>query len=85
MGKHTEYELPYKFEPWDGRVVDNNDMYVEADHVLTLLNTHARLVEALRNVKFGLEEKLVGSDAFTLESMIEGVSKTLAQLDGEVR
>ena len=43
--KHT---LPYKIEPWDGRVVDANDMYVDTNEVLHILNHHAELVEALR-------------------------------------
>jgi len=49
-------------------------------YVAGLERSNERLVEALRNVKFGLEQKLVGSEAFTLESMIEGVSKALSEL-----
>lgn len=47
------------------------------------VNNHSRLVEALRDVKHGLESKLVGSPEFTLESMIEGVDRVLAELESE--
>lgn len=37
-------------EPWDGRVVDANDMYVDIEQVLVRVNNYDRLREALREV-----------------------------------
>lgn len=48
MRKHIE--LPCKMEPWDGRVVDANDMYVDIEQVLVRVNNYDRLREALREV-----------------------------------
>jgi hypothetical protein len=55
----------------------------EMSNIVGKLNLHDELVEALQDVKLGLEQKLVGSDAFTLESMIYGVSKVLTKIDSD--
>ena len=57
----SDIKLPCKMEPWYGRVVDDNDMYVEIDHVLRCVNYHHRLREALGDV---VDEWVYGDDIF---------------------
>jgi hypothetical protein len=69
-----------------GTVGTNGSSWKSAPLAMERLNVvlksdYDELVEALQDVKLGLEQKLVGSDAFTLESMIYGVSKVLTKMD----